>query len=64
MMKKSLEFGRSVQREIAKVTWPTQREIVMTTVMIFIMASVAAVFFFFIDWGVSKLIRLVLGMGA
>jgi preprotein translocase subunit SecE len=63
MITKWLEFGRGVQREVGKVSWPNQREIIITTVLIFIMAAVASVFFFFVDWGVSKLIRLVLGLG-
>ncbi len=61
MIQKCIQFGREVHREIQKITWPSRREIGITTLLIFIMASCAAVFFFFVDWGVSKLIRLVLG---
>jgi len=61
-MNKIIAFGQEVRREITKVSWPTQREISITTLLIFVMASVAAVFFFLVDWGVGQLIRLVLGM--
>ncbi|MGB4100306.1 MAG: preprotein translocase subunit SecE [Alphaproteobacteria bacterium] len=60
LMRKIIEFGREVEREVKKVTWPTRKEIGVTTLMIFIMAAVAAVFFFFVDWGVSHMIRLIL----
>ena len=61
-MRKIIEFGREVEREVKKVTWPTRKEIGVTTLMIFIMAAVASVFFFFVDWGVSQMIRLVLNV--
>jgi preprotein translocase subunit SecE len=62
MIKKLIEFGQQVNREIRKITWPTQKEIGVTTLLIFIMATCAAIFFFFVDYGVSKLIRLILGV--
>ncbi len=62
-MKKIIEFAREVQRETLKVIWPTRREIGITTLLIFVMAILAAIFFFFVDWGVSKLIKLALGLG-
>ena len=61
MIKKCIQFGREVQREIQKISWPTQREIGITTLLIFIMAASAAIFFFFVDWGVGKIIRVILG---
>lgn len=48
-----LQFMQQVRAETAKVVWPTRREVVLTTVMVFIMASLTAVFFF----GVDLLIR-------
>ena len=59
-----LEFIQQVRSETAKVTWPTRRETAVTTVMVFIMVFLAAIFFFVADqilsWGVS----LVLGIGS
>ena len=62
MIQKWIQFGREVNREIQKIHWPTRKEIGITTLLIFVMGTCAAIFFFFVDWGVSKLIRLVLGM--
>ena len=39
-----IEFFRETKREIAKVTWPTQRETGMTTVMIVGMALLCGLF--------------------
>ncbi len=46
------------------MTWPTRKELTQTTLMVFLMALSVAVFFFVVDWALSTLIRLVLGVGA
>jgi len=43
------QFIQQVRAEAAKVVWPTRRETGLTTVMVFIMAAVAATFFFAVD---------------
>ena len=40
------QFIQQVRAETAKVVWPTSRETLLTTVMVFIMAALAAAFFF------------------
>ncbi len=57
------EFMQQVRTEVSKVTWPTRRETAITTVMVFIMVLIAALFFLFADWVLSYLVRLVLGIG-
>ena len=57
-----VEFFRETRREIAKVTWPTQKETVMTTVMIVAMALLAGIFFFFVDSILGFVISKILGM--
>jgi preprotein translocase subunit SecE len=44
-----LQFLQQVRSEIAKVVWPTRREVVLTTIMVFIMAALTATFFSLID---------------
>lgn len=56
-----LKFLQQVRAEIAKVVWPTRREVVLTTVMVFIMASLTAVFFFFVDWLIRSGLQIMLG---
>ena len=59
-----LEFARETRREIAKVTWPTRKETVVTTVMIIVMALASGIFFFAVDSGLGFAIRKILGMSA
>ena len=44
-----LQFVQQVRSEVAKVVWPTRREVFLTTVMVFIMAALTAVFFSLVD---------------
>ncbi|WP_026381884.1 preprotein translocase subunit SecE [Afifella pfennigii] len=54
------QFLQQVRTEVGKVTWPTRRETLITTVMVFVMVFLAAVFFFVADqimsWGVGLLL--------
>ncbi|WP_299368246.1 preprotein translocase subunit SecE [uncultured Tateyamaria sp.] len=44
-----LQFIQQVRSEVAKVVWPTRREVLLTTVMVFILAALTAVFFAIVD---------------
>jgi preprotein translocase subunit SecE len=58
-----VEFFKQVRQETAKVTWPSRRETMITTGLVFAMVVVAAIFFWVVDWGLSHAVRLVLGIG-
>ena len=58
-----LEFFAQVRDEGRKVTWPTRKETMVTTVMVFIMVIVAAVFFTAVDQTLRWLVGLILGIG-
>ena len=57
------EFLQQVRTEVAKVTWPTRRETMITTVMVLLMSIAAALFFLAADWVLSALVTFVLGLG-
>ncbi|MFC3613178.1 preprotein translocase subunit SecE [Lutimaribacter marinistellae] len=57
-----IQFIQQVRAEVAKVVWPTRREVLLTTVMVFIMAALTAVFFALVDLGIRSGLQLVLGM--
>ncbi len=44
-----VKFIQEVRAEVSKVVWPTRREVILTTVMVFIMAALTAVFFSLVD---------------
>ena len=58
------QFIREVRQEVAKVTWPTRKETMITTIMVFIMVFLAAVFFILVDWGWKNIVELILGLGS
>ena len=55
-------FVRETRREIAKVTWPTRKEIVVTTLLIAVFAAVTGVFFLIVDTGLGFAVSRLLGM--
>jgi preprotein translocase subunit SecE len=59
-----IEFVREVRSEVAKVTWPSRRETLVTTGLVFAMAGLAAAFFFVIDQVVGLAVRAMFGAGA
>ena len=48
-MMNPLQFLQQTRNEVAKVVWPTRREVVLTTVMVFILSALAATFFSLVD---------------
>ena len=57
-----LQFAQQVRAEVSKVVWPTQRETLLTTGMVFVMVTVAATFFSIADliirYGLDMILRL------
>ena len=44
-----LQFIQQVRSEVSKVVWPTRREVLLTSVMVFILSALTAVFFAIVD---------------
>lgn len=59
-----IQFAREVKQEALKVTWPTRRETLLTTAMIFLMAFFAALFLFLVDQLLGLGVRMILGIGS
>jgi preprotein translocase subunit SecE len=60
---KPAQFFREVKQEAAKVTWPTRKETLVTTLMVFVMVVVVALFFFLVDRVLNFGIGQILGLG-
>ena len=58
------KFIQEVQQETRKVTWPSRKETLVTTGMVFVMVVVVSLFLSFADWIIANALRLVLGIGA
>ena len=56
-------FLQQVRTETAKVTWPTRRETMISTVMVLAFAFIAAIFFFAADQLMAIAVELILGIG-
>ena len=58
-----IEFFQQVRQEVSRVTWPSRKETMVTTAMVFVMVFIAAGFFFVVDQVLSYGVRLVFGLG-
>jgi preprotein translocase subunit SecE len=56
-------FLQQVRTEVSKVTWPSRRETMITTIMVIVMSVFAALFFLGVDWVFSMLVKIILGLG-
>jgi preprotein translocase subunit SecE len=56
------KFLREVRTESAKIVWPTRRETLMTGLMVVIMTTLLAIFFFGVDSLFSAIVKALLGL--
>ena len=59
-MKNPLKFIQEVKQEAFRVTWPTGKETIQGTLMVFAMAIVAALFFLLLDQILKFFLELIL----
>jgi preprotein translocase subunit SecE len=57
------QYVRDVRTEVAKVTWPTRKETLITTGLVLAMSALAAVFFLVVDQLIALAMRGVFGLG-
>jgi preprotein translocase subunit SecE len=57
------KFLQEVRTEAQKVTWPSRRETVVTSAMVFVMVAVSSIFFLLADQVMRFIVTLVLGIG-
>ena len=60
-MANPVQFLSQVRAEAAKITWPGRREVVTTTIMVLILATLAALFFFLVDLAIRFGLTQLLG---
>ena len=56
------QFIQQVRSEVSKITWPTRREVLITTIMVFIMSAIAALIFALVDLLIRSGIQSVLNI--
>jgi preprotein translocase subunit SecE len=58
-----LQFLQEVRQETAKVTWPSRKEVLVTTVAVVIMVTMASLFFLAVDQVIGSVVSFLLGIG-
>tara|TARA_B100000401_G_C52306270_1_gene485100 strand:+ start:57 stop:248 length:192 start_codon:yes stop_codon:yes gene_type:complete len=62
-MKNPLRFLQEVKQEAFKITWPTKKDTVTGSLMVFVLASLAAIFFLLLDQILKFFLNLILSIG-
>ena len=62
-MANPFEFIQEVRAEAAKVTWPSRKETIVTTIMVLVMVLIASLFFVSVDQALRLVVRFVLSLG-
>ena len=52
------KFVREVRSEVSKVTWPSRKETLVTTGLVFLMVAITAIFFFTVDQVIGVAVRM------
>ncbi len=63
MIRNAPQFIQQVRAEAAKVTWPTRQETITTTIMVFIMVTLTAIFFLLVDQVLNFFIETIVALG-
>lgn len=58
-----VKFARDVRAEAARVTWPSRKETVQTTVLVLAMVIVTSLFFLTVDQIIGAVMRALFGVG-
>ena len=58
------KFLQEVRAEAQKVTWPTRKETTVTTIMVFVMVTIAAIFFLLADQVMRIGVSFLLGINS
>ena len=59
-MKNPLKFIQEVKQEAYKVTWTTKKDVMVGSLMVFVLATIAAIFFLLLDQIYKVLLDLIL----
>jgi preprotein translocase subunit SecE len=55
-----VEFFQEVREETNKITWPSRREVMVSTIMVLVMVAAASIFFLLVDvllkWGIDRVL--------
>lgn len=58
-----IQFFRQVKQEVKRVSWPTRKEVIQTSIMVIVIVAIAAAFFFLVDQVLGWVVKLVFGLG-
>ena len=62
IMKRIFRFFRDYKSEVKKIVWPAWKDVIKNTVIVIIMCALVGVFIWLVDFGLGRLLELILGV--
>jgi preprotein translocase subunit SecE len=62
--KAAWEFAKGARLELRRVVWPTNKETMQVTLVVFVLVVLVSLFLWAVDWGLLKLVQTLTGQGA
>lgn len=59
-----IEYLKQVRGELRKITWPSRKETMFSTIAVMVMVTVASIFMFLADQVLAYVVRLIMGFGS
>jgi preprotein translocase subunit SecE len=61
ILQKVLKFLSEAKAELKKVTWPSSRQTLASTLVVIIIVFIVSIYLGIIDFGLAKLVKIILG---
>ncbi|OPY86711.1 MAG: preprotein translocase subunit SecE [Smithella sp. PtaU1.Bin162] len=61
LMQKIMQFLSEAKAELKKVTWPAPKQTAVSTLVVIVISFIMAIYFGIVDFGLAKLVKLILG---
>jgi len=61
IMQKVMKFLSEAKAELKKVTWPSSRQTMASTLVVLIIVFIVSIYLGIIDFGLAKLVKIILG---
>ena len=61
-MNKIINYFKSINVEMKKVSWLTKKQLVNSTVIVLVFAFIISIFLFVLDFGLSEIVKIIFNL--
>ena len=61
-MNKIINYFKSINVEMKKVSWLTKKQLVNSTIIVLVFAFIISIFLFVLDFGLSEIVKIIFNL--